>query len=465
VNTTVTDTNGDAHVPQTRTATYRVIDAFDVASNECTVTIGGATPGEIPPPPPPPPPETQWGNGIAAPYGTSGQAPYAVHVHAHDIDLAVGNDKLDALYRWDFGDPGGSFNVLPGWNAAHLYQVPGTYTVTLEITEPPTATAPAKVQRHRLSVSVGVSTRRKVIGDVDTVLSDTDLTITSGDRAKPIVVKGSNIYIHGGALRWTGANDYRGIFDIDPSCTNVVIDGVDLSSKYGGTDREDKPVRGVQLAGKNVAIVNCRFHDIGDPVNGEDKPSAVLLLKNTCADEIAGYFAWMQGRQWVLLGNTVPNSRVEHDARAYADWVLAVGNTLANPGGENDERKGTFSPRSGAWHWYEDNETGIGAWSMGPLEGTTYFLQDVVVAGNDIGDQVELWPGTRRVVFRNNTIVVAGKAAIYVRPRKSGDAADRKVENVTLAGNVVKAPSLINGDTSALAYRDRGNTFNGAAVN
>ena len=44
----------------------------------------------------------------------------------------VGN-PLDFRYEWDFGDPAGRYNTLPGWNAAHVYDRPGQYTITLTV--------------------------------------------------------------------------------------------------------------------------------------------------------------------------------------------------------------------------------------------------------------------------------------------------------------------------------------------
>src|SRR4029079_3653401 len=41
---------------------------------------------------------------------------------------------LTARYAWDFGDPGSEYNTLQGFNVAHLYNNPGTYTVKLSLT-------------------------------------------------------------------------------------------------------------------------------------------------------------------------------------------------------------------------------------------------------------------------------------------------------------------------------------------
>ena len=38
-------------------------------------------------------------------------------------------------WLWDFGDPGRAGNVLDGTSASHRYLTPGTYTITLTVTD------------------------------------------------------------------------------------------------------------------------------------------------------------------------------------------------------------------------------------------------------------------------------------------------------------------------------------------
>ena len=61
-----------------------------------------------------------------------GNAPCTLHVGSATISLT-------AHYDWDFGDSTAKFNHLTGFNAAHVYDQPGKYTVTLTVTEPPAA--------------------------------------------------------------------------------------------------------------------------------------------------------------------------------------------------------------------------------------------------------------------------------------------------------------------------------------
>ncbi len=63
-----------------------------------------------------------------------GIAPCVVHVNAERFPLLHGT-PLTARYSWNFGDPGGAYNALPGFNAAHFYEGPGQYQITLNVTD------------------------------------------------------------------------------------------------------------------------------------------------------------------------------------------------------------------------------------------------------------------------------------------------------------------------------------------
>ncbi|HUW82303.1 MAG TPA: PKD domain-containing protein, partial [Phycisphaerae bacterium] len=89
---------------------------------------------------------------MAAASRTSGVATLAVFFDAVDaasgvVQPADGN-HANVYYRWDFGDPGSgtwstsgrSRNQATGYVAAHVYERPGSYTVTLTVTESAGAT-------------------------------------------------------------------------------------------------------------------------------------------------------------------------------------------------------------------------------------------------------------------------------------------------------------------------------------
>ena len=89
-------------------------------------------------------------------YGSSGMAPFTVHAHALNSELASGN-ILTARFEWDFGDIDGKYNKLVGWNVAHVYDNPGTYIITLKITD-----EKGSVLTERKRVIITADKRKKV---------------------------------------------------------------------------------------------------------------------------------------------------------------------------------------------------------------------------------------------------------------------------------------------------------------
>ena len=83
-------------------------------------------------------------------------------MHVDAVQASVFTDQsgnpapLDTTFSWNFGDPSGEYNVLPGYNAAHIYDVPGTYTATLTLKQGSTTST------STLSVSVSASSQTAV---------------------------------------------------------------------------------------------------------------------------------------------------------------------------------------------------------------------------------------------------------------------------------------------------------------
>jgi len=57
----------------------------------------------------------------------------AIDTRALSSTLGYGS-PIDANFQWNFGDPNGEYNTLPGFNASHIYTSPGDYTITLTVT-------------------------------------------------------------------------------------------------------------------------------------------------------------------------------------------------------------------------------------------------------------------------------------------------------------------------------------------
>src|SRR5581483_7573289 len=95
---------------------------------------------------------------------TTIQAGESVHVSAmptkNGAGTNFGGDASASRIQWNFHDPSGAYNKLPGFNAAHVYEKPGKYKVTLKVTnaagQTDTASRVIKVvapQRRRLYVN------------------------------------------------------------------------------------------------------------------------------------------------------------------------------------------------------------------------------------------------------------------------------------------------------------------------
>src|SRR5690242_18733760 len=69
---------------------------------------------------------------------TTIEAGQSVHVSAmpnrKGVGTNFGGDATSAQIEWNFHDPKGAYNHLPGFNAAHVYEKPGKYKVTLRVT-------------------------------------------------------------------------------------------------------------------------------------------------------------------------------------------------------------------------------------------------------------------------------------------------------------------------------------------
>ena len=91
--------------------------------------------------------------------GNSGQAEQSVFVDGLSSTLGAGT-VLNATFKWNFGDSNGAYNNLVGWNAGHIYNNPGTYTITLTITN-----VNGKTSSLSANVTVGANTRRTLYVD------------------------------------------------------------------------------------------------------------------------------------------------------------------------------------------------------------------------------------------------------------------------------------------------------------
>lgn len=387
----------------------------------------------------------------------------AIHVHGTSSSLGSGSPQ-NALYEWDFGDSGSSYNTLQGFNAAHHYASPGTYTIKLTITN-----QDGKRSSTSLSVKVTSDTRRRIY------VSSSGSDSNSGTQSNPIKswakansmldknmeilfrrgdtfdaygtfdVRDDNVVVgaYGSGsspvIRWAAdASGYPTI--ISPKGDDVTIRDLTFTS-----DTRNPP-QAIRPSGNNTTIRGNVFRKLGYAINGNNKPNGLLVQHNSAPDVsgIESYFVWGEGSDHVYLGNKVANSREEHAIRVVgADRVLIWDNDLTNTVGQtsgDNTLKGTLTLHKGSYFWVARNELNSGPVAIGPL-GNADGLRDKsarfrygVLDGNTVNTKVYIDHGAERIMFRNN-VINSGETGIYVEGRNSSYG--RTTSDVAVLNNTV----------------------------
>lgn len=372
---------------------------------------------------------------------TSGMAPFAVHVHALNSNLG-GGTPLTARYEWSFGDSAGRHNKLVGFNAAHLYEQAGNYTIKLTIInengESMSVTKTVNVQndnRSRIYVSPNGNDSKNGNSEANAVRTfSRAINLVSNNSA--ILLKRESTYdVTNGQsindknvlvstwgsgsrpkLRWTGPNGYSAIIGTSGAARNVVIEDIVFTSNRAANSARDL-VDGVRPSGENITINGCRFTDLALAVNTNQSPTRVLIM-DCDVTKIGAYFVWTQGTDHVYIGNTVEGSWFEHNIRlAGSSRILIHGNNLAN----NDKR--SIWSTHGHYVYISGNVTDTGRVSVGPNFADGYTNDGsgwVVVEGNRMTTEtggnspLECLAGCAHVMVRNNIIAVKYIPAIVI---------------------------------------------------
>ena len=416
----------------------------------------GSNPTPTPPPPPtqtPPPPSATPGQTVSGPEdatvygsnhgdsvaptpviiltGTNGQAEHSVFVNALNSNLGAGT-PLTATYQWNFGDPNSRFNVLPGWNAGHIYDNPGTYTITLTITNEAGHSSAVSTQvtitgssRRTLYVDAwggndsnpGTSPNQplrtwqranQLFGDNTTVLFHRGEEFDFGDT-----FNFNNVNVTFGAYG-SGANPVMmkvngggsGVFFMGSRTDQVVIENLTFDSIYkpSGTWADDINATGVYAGGRNITVRNNTFLNIEDAVDSFQSPTGLLIQDNSAPlmTGLRGYLDWMSGTDQVIIGNTVVNSTRQHVVRSSStstNRILIAGNNFAKPsdGAGGETPKTTINIRAGTYVDIADNTLTAGTLSIGPdsslpvptavewtkIDGNTIVNTQMLIHGSD----------------------------------------------------------------------------------
>ena len=389
-------------------------------------------------------------------------APAAVHLCALDVPLATAT-PLTATYAWTFTDADGRATPAVGWNAAHVFDLPGTGKVHLTVTEPD-GTAHAfdrdfpVAPDNRRSVYVSTDGRDEADGstpdlavksvaragqlaadstrllfrrgDVFPVYDKLDLAARDlclrayGDSAKPLPVLM--------ASPGRGGKPPQGIVGIRPSAEGILLENLafdtDPALSAGNTDKTNLAF-GIQAAGgRNLVVRGCLFRNVVDGFNGNGNPTGVLIQGNLAPllTGIRGYFVWGAGSDYVIDRNRVANTTREHCVRFNPlDRVTVTANVFANPdrraeGDRWDTSKGAITVQAGSYAYLSGNDCPTGAVSIGPLgEGDGLKHREsrwrfAVVERNRLGQMFEVKHGAEHVVARGNRIDAPDGRAVEI---------------------------------------------------
>ncbi|UCD75632.1 MAG: PKD domain-containing protein [Phycisphaerales bacterium] len=436
---------------------------------------------------------------------TAGVAPLTVHVHAVDSEPGAGT-PLTARYEWDFGDPNGRYNKLEGFVAAHTYDEPGTYTLTLRITDElgfwgqaeqtidvlcddrpalyvaawgdddnPGTSPDAPLQTaakgfDRLEDHMRLLFRRGHVFDVSgsLLLEDSGVLIGAYGTGDPP------------ALRWLGEMGYSGIIKVyKDDQFDIVIQDLAFDSIHDVSQHPDV-VDAIVPAGRNITIRDCLFGAVSQAVNANRQPQGLMVMDNE-AGIIGKYLCWAQGTDHCYLGNTVAGSHWEHNIRlGGADRVLIAHNSLTN------HPKRTIWVMLGQYCYIGSNELHAGRVSIGPdpcSGGPESCFRWAVMARNRLWKDsaadpcVELLAGAEHVSIRNNIIQAEAMACVGINgfdPQTQRTNKEIHIvnntginscpigrfldvgkggENFTLSNNLYAAPNLTTGvDRTANVY-------------
>jgi PKD repeat protein len=385
-----------------------------------------------------------------------GQAPFAVHVHGLTSTLGA-SDESTARFQWTFGDPGGAYNTLVGWNAAHVYNQPGTYTLALQVTnvnreaslatmqiivDPPARSA-IYVSPWGNDASSGSSAASPVrtLGRADDLLGDNKAVYlqrgATFEGASGLSIAGRNVLVSAygsGAnpvIRYTSATPYTRIIRVESSAQDVVIENLELDSPF--TVNKDI-VRGIEVQGTNVTVRNCRFGDVSYAINtGGGGAYGLLTQENQCGN-IGAYYAWIEGADQTHLGNVVGGSAEEHNIRfGGASRVLIAHCDLTNTSKTN------IWCMLGDHAYVYKNTLRSGRLVAGPNFAVTYptdHFDWMVAESNEFIDAtVSAYDGASRLALRNNIIRADGRDAIAVWGFSA--ARGRTVSDVVIAHNTI----------------------------
>ncbi len=401
-----------------------------------------------------PPPTTQraqtWQTPGAKP-GFSillspGVAPCVLHVNGLRFPLTVGS-PLTARYDWNFDDPHGTYNTLTGFNAAHIYDRPGQYAITLSVTDETgkkqSATANVTItenRRRRIFVSPEGSDRnigveesaplRSLAAAVGVLPANSEILLQAGmihSVTTVLKLKSSDVVIsrygHGAdpivMLDKDPVRKSKGFISIDPHADGVLIEHLTFDTPFAVGDNDPAPKIGIEAIvarGGNISVRDCTFLNIDSAIDANGSPAGLLMqgCKSPLITGLRAYLIWGQGSELVCLGNFAANSTREHIVRmSGVKGALIFGNDFANLDRQSvdkdDYSKGSIEMHNGSYAYIAGNKVAAGPIRVGPRGGehedASTASDWAVIENNRLTDTgIVAYPGSHHIMIRNNII-------------------------------------------------------------
>lgn len=381
----------------------------------------------------------------------------------------------DGEFVWNFGDPTGQYNTLKGFSAGHTYDKPGSYNVTLTVTN-----AQGKTNTATLAITVTAASRKVIY--VSTSGSDSNAGTSQNspvktfakamslvdDNTEILFARGETFNISAGTsigssnvvigaygigdrptLFWNGARDASVVITTLTTAKNVAIQDVTFDSAFN-TDTDDigVPVP-IRVGGECITVRRNQFLNMEYGVNCNLQPQGLMLSDNVAplATGIRKYFAWVEGKDISIIGNTVANSTREHVVRVnLTRGLLVAHNDLTNlirrgKGDDFDIRKAALNVQSGSYGYLWDNHID-GPLDIGPLggvDGLKYIerrFQYVIADHNTVvADNLHVHHGALHVTLRNNVMKVDNDVAMEIEAYS--EQYGRGVEDINIHNNTV----------------------------
>jgi hypothetical protein len=406
------------------------------------------------------------------------QSGQSLHTETTATFAANQPDSINHKITWNFGDTtgGSKYNVLPGFNAGHIYYTPGDYqvrlgvsgysdeaTLSVHVTANPRGDAANTVYVAAGGTGNGSSAATPAnwataVSRLTALGSDTTVRFRQGDTIYMTTdgtSSGTHVPFEVGGLSNVEFSDYADATS-GPGQPTLRFSTAATSSSvpvnFNAVGAEQILVRNLKIEGysggdigrlaryhgHNAAFDNLQVKHLGTVLDESASDIRGMLVQDcttgtesdgSLATTYAGFLYCSPGiSDVVLLGNQVGDQLNQHDVRTYADRVLLYQNQFTNfvqQGGTQ-----TMRANSGQWLWWAQNTTHSG--SMETEQGVNQTpVKYVVIEGNrflsdgdgSFSDQrVRVrGSGVDYVMFRNNYVEpVSGMNAIDFQAAHGG---------------------------------------------